>query len=191
VLGSLPFTQAGPMALNQQTGLFEQRINVVNPTPLTLSAARVLVFNLPIGVRVFNASGTNNGVPFVQYNKSIFPGESVVMTIEYLVPTRIAPTPTLVLEVVPLLPSAQTAGVGQKIDRALPLAGGTFLLEFSSLANRFYSVQYSSDLVTWKTSVPSIQGTGSKVQWIDNGQPKTESLPSASEKRFYRIILLP
>ncbi|MEO5803542.1 MAG: Ig-like domain-containing protein [Verrucomicrobiota bacterium] len=191
VLNSLPFTQPGPMVLNRQTGLIEQRIRVGNPTPLTLSAARVLVFNLPSGVRVYNASGTNNGIPFVQYNQPIFPGGSAEMLIEYLVPSRVPPSTTLILEIVPTSPAAETVvGLPQKIDRALWFTGGTFLIEFTSVANRFYSIQYSSDLVTWKAS-SSVQGTGSKVQWIDNGSPKTESLPANSGQRFYRIIRLP
>jgi hypothetical protein len=192
ILGSLPFTEVDPGTLNRQTGLIEQRIRVQNPTPLTLSAARVLVFNLPSDVHVYNANGTNNGVPYVMYNFPILPGAFAEMIIEYLVPSRIPPTPTLVMEVVPTSAEAEVpSGVAQKIDRVLKFTGGTFLLEFKTLANRFYSIQYSSDLVTWKTSVPSVTGNGSKVQWIDNGAPKTDSLPANSQKRFYRVIQLP
>jgi hypothetical protein len=192
VLGSLPFTEAGPKFLNAQTGLIEQHLIVQNPTPQTLSAARVLVFGLPANARVYNASGTNNsGVPFVQYNQPIFPGTQVEMLIEYYVPSRIPPATTLVMEVVPTTPAAEVSGSGQRIGRALKFTGGTFLLEFSTVANRFYAIQYTSDLVTWKTVTPTIKGNGSKVQWIDNGSPKTENLPANSGQRFYKVILLP
>ena len=67
----------------------------------------------------------------------------------------------------------------------------TFMVEFASTANRVYYVQYSSDLRTWKTAQPGITGNGSWIQWIDNGQPKTESAPATTVKRFYRVILLP
>jgi hypothetical protein len=65
------------------------------------------------------------------------------------------------------------------------------LLEFSTATNRVYYVQYSSDLSQWKTAVPAIAGTGTRVQWIDNGLPQTESSPATTDKRFYRLIMLP
>ena len=67
---------------------------------------------------------------------------------------------------------------------------GTIQIEFSTLINRTYSVQYSSDLVTWNTVVPSIMGIGDVVQFIDDGPPKTESDPASETRRFYRIILV-
>ena len=49
----------------------------------------------------------------------------------------------------------------------------------------------SGNLVDWKTVVPAINGTGTRLQWVDNGPPKTELLPSLDSHRFYRLILLP
>jgi hypothetical protein len=82
-------------------------------------------------------------------------------------------------------------GLPQEIKRAMMLSNRTFLLEFSSEAGRTYYVQYSGNLIVWKTAQPAITGTGTRVQWIDNGQPKTESAPSTEGKRFYRVIMLP
>jgi hypothetical protein len=71
------------------------------------------------------------------------------------------------------------------------LANRTFLLEFLSLSNRVYQVQYSSNLVHWRAARPHLQGNGNWLQWIDNGQPKTDSLPATQASRFYRVILRP
>ena len=75
--------------------------------------------------------------------------------------------------------------------RPVPLADGSFMLEFRSLASRNYFVQYTSSLQGWRTVVPPVAGTGSSVQWIDNGPPKTESLPSQTSSRIYRVLLAP
>jgi hypothetical protein len=83
-------------------------------------------------------------------------------------------------------------GTPVKIERAFWLPDGTFMIEFSAVAGQVYSVQYSEDMRTWKTASPA-SGTSSanRVQWIDNGQPKTESFPSNRLCRFYRVITLP
>jgi len=81
--------------------------------------------------------------------------------------------------------------LGQHIERGRMLPNGTFLIEFSSVSNSVYYVQYTSDLKTWRTAQPAIMGNGTRLQWIDNGQPKTVSPPSAEQKRFYRLLVLP
>jgi hypothetical protein len=83
------------------------------------------------------------------------------------------------------------AGTAQHIDRGIMLANQTFLVEFTSITNRTYYIQYSSDLKNWLTAKPAITGNGTKVQWIDNGEPKTISAPSATQMRFYQLIMLP
>ena len=46
--------------------------------------------------------------------------------------------------------------IGQHIDRGLMLANQTFLVEFGSISNRIYYIQYSSDLKTWQTAQPAV-----------------------------------
>jgi hypothetical protein len=71
------------------------------------------------------------------------------------------------------------------------LQNKTFMVEFMSSIGAHYSIEYSADLKNWKSAQPAITGNGTWIQWIDNGQPKTDSLPSATARRFYKLILLP
>ena len=180
-----------PIILNRQSGLFEQTIRIRNAGTITLKAVRVRFPDVPENVRIYNATGTAGG-PYLQYDQSLAPGESVDLKIEYYLRDRnpIA-QPTLVAEAVD--PAAPPSAEGRvlAVTRGLRLKDGSFLVEFRSLANRTYSIQYSADMVTWKTAVPAIKGTGTEVQWIDNGPPKTEKRPDREAKRFYRVILKP
>jgi hypothetical protein len=62
------------------------------------------------------------------------------------------------------------------------------------MTNRHYFIQYADtpadlmDSATVQTAFPSVTGTGSRVQWIDNGPPKTAS-PPTNGSRFYRVLL--
>jgi hypothetical protein len=186
------------MSYNPQTDLFQQTVRVTNPTYSTDDAVRVYVYGLTNNTTVHNASGASNGISYVESHTPIAPGTYVDFVIEYWTPTAIMPTPTLRAELV----SASTAGSfsgadgtiigkGHHISRGMRLPDQTYLVEFASDANRVYYVQYSSDLKTWKTAQPGITGNGTWRQWIDNGQPKTESAPAVTGMRFYRLIELP
>ena len=197
VQDKLALTFVGNIFYDGNVDLFKQQVRVFNPTPFLLEGARVLVFNVTRpGDRVYNANGTNNGTPFVQFNAPIPPGETANLTIEYLFPTRTIPTnpaPILATEIVPPTSGVMLTGQVQRINRTLQFpVNKTFLLEFSSIINRSYAIQYTPELgIPWRTVVPTIMGTGKNVQWVDNGAPKTESAPAETQKRFYRIILLP
>jgi hypothetical protein len=191
VLEHPPILTVKPMEFNRQTGLFEHTVRVTNPTAYPYDAVRVLIKNLRSVTRVYNASGKTNGIPYVQSNVPVPPGGSVDFRIEYYDPDRIEPHPTLVAELVSASPPENPMGTFQHVSRALRLSNGTFLIEFNSLLNRTYYVQYSKSLTEWKTVTPALTGTGTRMQWIDNGPPKTESNPAETPCRFYRVLLLP
>jgi hypothetical protein len=52
-------------------------------------------------------------------------------------------------------------------------------------------VQYSSNMITWLTAIPIVIAPANRVQWYDDGPPKTDSIPSTIGSRFYRVMLLP
>jgi hypothetical protein len=192
VLQRPPILIVDPMHLNLQSGLFEQRVRVLNPTPFAFDAVRVLATELPADVSVYNLSGLTNGIPFVQYNLPVPAGGSIDLVIEYYVPNRIPPNPTLLAELVRVIEArGDVQGELQPITRQMRLADGTFMIEWISQRGRTYFIQYGEDLKNWKTVTPAAIGTGTRQQWIDNGPPKTDSLPSERSCRFYRIVLTP
>jgi hypothetical protein len=193
VILQLPITVVSAIHLNPQTGLYEETVRVTNPTGSILNAVRVYVRNLSSGARVYNASGTN-GAPYVESHNQVAPGSSVDFVIEYYVPSRVTPTRTLDAQLVPVNEGGGVTAVGTltHVDRLLKLSDGSMLVEFLSISNRIYYMEYSSDLKSsWQTVQPALTGNGTRIQWIDNGQPKTESFPSTVPVRFYRIVLLP
>ena len=86
-------------------------------------------------------------------------------------------------------PVTDTGSIIQ-IDRNVQFENGRFIIEFSSTPGSHYAVQYTSDMETWKTATPIITAPANKVQWYDDGPPKTESKPTTGS-RFYRVMQLP
>jgi len=189
-----PLTIITAMHLDLQTGLFEQTVRVTNPTYSVFDAVRVYVYGISSPITVYNASGVTNGIPYVQSSAGVQPGSYVDFTIEYYVPVSgVTPNPTLVAALVPPASGGGPAvfGTGQHITRGLWLVSGNFMVEFVTLTNRIYYIEYSPDCRTWKPAQPAITGNGTSIQWVDNGQPKTDSAPATQASRFYRVILLP
>ena len=185
-------TAISPITLNPQTGLFEQTVQVNNSTSNTVAAVRVFILGLPSDVQVYNASGSTNGIPYVQYNLPIASGGTVSFLIEYYRANRngnFQPT-FFAQEIIPASITNPT-GVTLSINYDVPLGTNRFLIEFTATPGRNYAVQYSSNLVNWITATPSVIAPANRVQWYDDGPPKTESKPSTVGSRFYRVIELP
>ncbi|MFM1769099.1 MAG: hypothetical protein RJA22_1628 [Verrucomicrobiota bacterium] len=182
-----------PLTLNFQTGLFEQRVSITNEGTMALAAFRLDVLNVPAGVVVWNASGTNDGVPFIQYNRSLEAGARVSIRVEYYIPDRrpfatsyrVVPTPAAA-------PKPPMDGIGVVIERTLldtRIPGEPrYLIEFASVPGRVYTIVYSDDMKSWKTAVPAVTASSNRTQWYDDGPPKTDSRPSEQVKRFYRVV---
>ena len=190
VTGCVPVTSSTPQ-LNPQTGLFEQKVQVTNSTDLTFPAMRVSISGLRQGVEVYNVSGDEGGIPFVQYSQELAAGEVAVLTIEYYVADRQTPEATLCARSASTSSPVRRDGTAVTIDRTVRLVNGSFLIEFQAGLGRAYYIQYSQDMVAWKTVTPSVTSGANRIQWIDDGPPKTESLPTNGSSRFYRVITVP
>ena len=188
--GGLSVTSVSPITLNPQTGLFEQTVGVINLGSAVSSASRLQIQGLPEDVQVYNGSGFTNGIPFVQFNHAIVPGASVNLVVEYYRISR-AVFATPAFEAVDTTPVTVTpAGIVIAVDRDVRLESGRFLIEFTTIPGRVYAIQYSSNLTSWVTVIPSVTAPSNKVQWYDDGPPKTESKPTTGS-RFYQIIEMP
>jgi len=79
-------------------------------------------------------------------------------------------------------------GTPFNVDRFEALPDGSFLIEFATTPGHVYTIQYSDGPSgPFKTAVPSITAPANRLQWLDDGPPKTESQP-AGGSRFYRVF---
>lgn len=191
--GTLIATNVSTMQTDPQTGLEYQTVRLSNIGSNSVPSARVIVTELPSTNRLFNAIGTNNGSPFVVYGNTLETNQSVDLVLEYFTPNRAPFTVTNSQYVAVGINSTNfSAPVGTngtfEITRQIVLTNGNFLIEFDSAPGKIYTILYSDDMVTWLEAQPAITAQANKTQWIDDGPPKTISLPNS---RFYKIFLNP
>jgi uncharacterized repeat protein (TIGR01451 family) len=181
--------QYGPIVFNPQTGLYQQTVQFNNLSGVTAAAVRVAVQDLSSTAVLYNATGTTNGVPYVEYNQPVVTGSNVVFLLEYYDSTRQPFVSTnFIATVVAAVTVPTPTGTYLQLDTAPFLSAGQLTIEFASVPGHTYVVQYSSDMVTWLTATPPIVAANTRTQWIDGGPPETESLPGAPGQRFYRIV---
>lgn len=192
--GSLVASNVSAMVFNPQSGLMEQTVRLVNVGTTSAPSARIIVSELTN--RLFNAVGTNDGNPFVVYGAALEANQSVDLLFEYFIPTRL---PVLVDDsqlhpfAMPASNLAPPGGTPFLITLVTNLPNGDILIEFPSLPGRSYTVLYSTNpgFTNELAAQPSIIAPADRVQWIDDGPPKTVSRPASVSERFYRVIQNP
>jgi len=181
----------GPIVFNPQTGLFQQTIQYQNLSATSAAAVRISIPGLPPNIVVYNASGSINGTPYVEYDRPVAPGGTVNFLLEYYTRTRAgfaSSNFTAAAIVAPTNSPGTPSGTVLQLDRPAFVSQGELTLEFASTPGATYVIRYSSDQATWKTAVPPIIAVGTRVQWIDGGPPKTDSPPGPPGQRFYRVV---
>jgi|GEM_PF-1981311 len=183
----------GTPIFNPQTSLYEQKVSVANNTPFDFTALRITATNLPAGVTLRNASITNGGLAYIEYQLPVRSGSNVTLTLEYYNANRAgAVTPGLKLELlnstrVIAPPANPVMAAVTGLRGYAPDGRIRFYIEFPTTVGLTYYVQYKDAVgVPWKTSPVVINGTGNRLNWLDDGAPNTDSPPSAG--RFYRVI---
>ncbi len=191
----------GTSAWNPVTQLYEEFVSVTNIGPWAVHALRLYIGGLRSGVTLYDATGTNGGVPYVEYdppydsplNPYPAPNNNVTFVLE-LYSANGQPF-TNSLTVVPILaPPTQSVSGNPVTNISINIIDARgpnerFLIQFPSIPGRTYTIEYSDDdMATWNIAVPSIIASATFTLWYDNGPPETLSLPSS---RFYRVILQP
>ncbi len=179
---------SGEITVQLQTGLLEQRLTFTNNSDQPIEGFRLFITGLPADVIMKNAHGMVNGVPYIDILTPLAPGESIEILLEYERPSR---NPDFTPEFTLGAPAdnQQMAGDSPPLPldlRVLRKTGEGMLLEFLSVNNQRYLIEYSDNLSDWKVSLPPITGTGQRLQWFDQGPPRTRDFPSGA--RFYRIV---
>lgn len=176
-----------------QTGLFRQTVTVSNPTGAAWPGVRLTVRGLGNdshgnAITVFNSVGLDlHNLPFIEYGP-LAAGASVPLTVEYYVPDRTT-IPSASFDVTALTVLSVTPSVSSTLVQYHQTPEQKYLLDFPTTLGRYYYIQYSGDSTNWNTSLPAIRGTGTQVQWLDNGPPRTLTDPAAAPQRFYRVML--
>lgn len=180
----------GQMALNLQNGNLWLSNVVCNPVESHAEAVRVYIHNITnSSIAIVNASGTNEGLPYVESAAAIEPGTCWTNVIQFYDVAGVPFRPVLTVELVqPPNAAGNPAGTVVPMLPARMLPNGTFLIEFPSANGATYYIQYSSDVIHWNTALPAITGTGQHMQWTDSGPPETASLPGVNVTRFYRVL---
>ncbi len=175
--------------LNPQSGLMEQSLRLSNPGPAAVAGGRVVFPAL--AQQLFNAAGTNNGQPFVTLTRSLETGESADLRIEYFVPDRVAfPNPTIEALAVPAYVPRPANGDVINGLRVVRLEGGELLIEFPAEPGQVYEIVYADEVTLSDPlrALPSVTATGTRVQWMEAGPPKTSRRPDEISARFYQVI---
>ena len=178
-------------SIDRQTGLFYQHVVVTNVGAGTIRGLQISVANLPAGVRLVSATGTNaaTGGSFIEFTNALASGATLTFTLSYYSSNRQTPFGVAV-SVRPTTVSAREPGVGEivAVRRTYLRSDGTLAVEFDSVAGRSYAIEYSSDLSLWRQAQSLVSGNGGRMIWVDAGPPDTDSLPSGN--RFYKVILI-
>jgi len=188
------------LATRRQTGLVTGRITLANLNLASAPALRVYVTGLPSGARVHNATGSAAIgdppvlLPYLEFNQGIAAATGeMTLTVEFFDPLRQATlSPGYLVEVLPepvLRPPVQDTGFA--IRGPFPQPDGGKLIEWNSEFGRRYAVQYSDDMMSWHQVKPAVTAPANRVQWVDDGPPKTASHPRTVAQRYYRIVELP
>lgn len=178
--------------IDRQSGLQVGRVVVSNLFPISVSGFRIYVRGLPPGARLENAAGTGGpeSLPYLLYNQRLGPDASVELTVEFYVPDRGNLT-SLAFEIEPLgepeVP-IKVAASGAEPSRIVRLNDGSMLIEMGVEAGKTYRIEYASLDFMWKAAGGEVKASSNRLQWIDNGPPKTERHPSEAPTRFYRLV---
>lgn len=189
---------AGDFRLNLQTGLQEQWVIYSNPGNSFVENTQMTVAGLGLDsltnvIYPANAQGVflSSGLPYVDLG-AIAPAETREALMEYYVSDRITqPTPSYSLLAWPpfIVPPPTGSILTNSITRA---TNGMVIVEFPTQDPFRYYIQYATNLAGFtnggfNTSLPAVHGTGSRMQWLDTGPPRTVSLPFGGS-RFYRVV---
>jgi len=181
-----------PQQYNPQTGLMEELVRVTNVGTNDVPSVRLSVSGLGTN-RLYNAVGTNSGNPYVLYGATLATNQSVDLLLEYFVRTRTALTNLTRTAVGITLATVAVPTNAPPTITSQSLTAGGFLIEFQSIPGRSYTILYADNTSFTNALVaqPAVVAPADRVQWIDNGPPKTISKPASVSSRFYRVILNP
>lgn len=196
--GTLKAGTNSAQIVNPQNGLLEQTVQVTNPGANPVQAVRLVVNGAWLTNRLYNASGTNHGQPYVVYPANLAPGGTVSLRLQYSPrqpfgltngQLQVYEMPATALHYTPK--PATGYSTQYNVTAISRLANdGDLLLQFTN-AGSALTVEYADNprFTNALIAVPAINSGANRIQWLDYGPPGTLSAPSNSVRRFYRVIV--
>ena len=188
---------ASPFVLDRQTGYLQQTIEFANPGNRFATNARLTVSGLGFdrntnGIALGNAQGylLPDFLPYVDFG-AIAPSEIRRGVLQYYVTDRLTrPDPLFTMYATPEVQFNPPSG--NPLQATVRYTNDLVLVEFPTIPLFRYYIQYSSNPTnfasgTVQTSLPHVLGTGSNLQWLDSGPPRTQPT-GEGEQRFYRVL---
>lgn len=183
----------GSLTLDGQTGLVLQKLTFANPTGVPLHGLRILLSGLATGVTMPSSSASEEfGFLEIIYSKPIAAGETIQFTLAYSDPKR--RTSSAVQPNIMAISLAEPEPVPGPVSGTLVTTVSVRdttsgpLLEWASSTGVHYVVEYSDDAgVTWSSAVHLLTAKGTRMAWVDRGQPETFSKPVNKAARKYRV----
>jgi len=167
--------------LNRQNGLFEQYARIFNPTPSSFpNGVRLFVSIAGFDTtnKVYNATGTNAGVAYIDIHQELHSGAFVDVLIQYYVPNpRSVPDVTLTAE-----PILYTISTTPSPVLTASRADGGIVLRFTTAKDRLYYLQATEDMARWHSLPGLISGNGNEVS-------RTNSVTGGEQ--LFRVLILP
>jgi uncharacterized repeat protein (TIGR01451 family) len=199
---NLVATVVSNQTFNGVMGVFDQQIALSNASSASVPSARINVAGIPSANRLFNAVGTNNGLPFVVYPTNLNAGQAVGLTLQFRIPsyqtfsnlTLTANAMTNAADLRPpegLIPLT-VSGSSNSYTRITNWLGN-ILIEFPTTNGRSYTIVYDDTpaFTNPKAVRPPIVAPANWTYWIDYGPPATTGRTIDSSSRYYRVFLNP
>lgn len=183
-------------AYSAQTGLFPVTVNVTNTTAFAIRGFRLhVIFGAYLAahpsLRLYNATNAPGANPaYVDHLYPVEVGQTVPVQLLFYTNNRRFPnpfTPVMNVETLPQQNAAVPVGPGVPITDIRMLADGTKLLEWNTVAGRWYQIRFSHNLAEWFICPVPIQAGSNRQQWIDSGAPFTPTSSAEPGSRFYRV----
>lgn len=200
----------GPFALSfnpndANTSIFGfviEQVHFSNPGPGAIPALRLLVQNVGADssgnqIRVLNATGTTNGVPYLIYNWPVPAGGGADFIIQYMVPdqrTNSVITRQLVFERMNAAPFAAPVFTNAPVTlptvfgRQMPIVTNNVVyLYVKTEVGKTNFIQFAPAATgPWDTSPVFLIGNGQYQTWIGAGPPAMSTVPAAAG--FFRVM---
>lgn len=175
-----------PLALDPASGFWKGRIRLTNNESTPLPAFRLVPTGLPVGTILWNANHPDG----ILFGEALSAGEQVELDVCYYRSrgdSEIQPVYTL--DFSPPAPVGSSPPALAILD-ARRLPSGATSIEFASLPEAIYAIEFSNDGQQWTRLDTPLTASSSSTEWTDPGDGSVPALPAGGAERYYRIRLM-